>query len=387
MSQLLCDVTEILNNKVIIIIAAAVLVLIIILCIIGIMGKSKKQAKDDKQNNSDVVMQTVTDDKNVSKSQDTIAPEQSQQASEEISEQLNDDDGKAGIVNEKKEEKEKEMKTNKVEKNEVNEVETTEVAEVANDKKQYIGKWVIIKKAEGEYLANLKASNGQIVLTSESYSTDKSAKKGIETIKKNIAADNFQIYKDKKDRFFYKLKDSANRLLCIGEVYNTKPRCLSAIESVKRFAEKATISEEVLEDITMIHYVAPENEVKEDETKIKDQYRGRWDITKDEEGLFSATLKASNGQILLNSERYKSLDSVYAAIENYKKNSEKNNYIIDIDKTGKYYYKLRNDQKLTLAVGETYNTQKDCERALESFKRFNHIAKIYDYEEPKPEGK
>ena len=277
-------------------------------------------------------------------------------------------------------------------------------------KTRYVGKWIVVHKAEKEYIIYLKASNGQILLTSESYTSSKTAfEQGLVTIKKNIKLGNFQVYTDKKGKFFYKLKDSANRLLCVGEVYSSEKSCRNSIESVKIFAERSKVIEEIEEDMTMIYYKPESKEIKkieseeegketaenseiveapetEDITKIKDQYRGKWIITKDSNGMFMATLYASNGQVLLNSERYKLLDSAMNAIENYKKNSDANNFIIDIDKTGKYYYKLRNSQKLTLCVGETYNTLKRCIAALESFKRFNKIAKVIPYEE-KPETK
>lgn len=262
--------------------------------------------------------------------------------------------------------------------NEENERNETEHEERA----KYVGKWVITHKADKEYIVVLKASNGQLVLTSESYVTIKSAEQGIATIKKNVHLGNFQIYNDKKDNYYYKLKDSSNRLLCIGEIYDTRKRCESAIESVKKFAEKSQIQKDIVEDLTMINYVPSENvELIEEDLHKKEQYAGKWHINKDGE-MYYATLCASNGQVLLNSEKYKSSD-LTNIIEKYKKYSANNNFVIDMDKNGKFYYKLRTDQKLTLAVSETYPTQKSCISAIESFKKFCLKAKIIPYEEQK----
>jgi uncharacterized protein len=47
------------------------------------------------------------------------------------------------------------------------------------------GKFVIKKKAGGQYHFVLKAGNGEIIATSESYTTKAAAKNGIESVKTN----------------------------------------------------------------------------------------------------------------------------------------------------------------------------------------------------------
>ena len=51
------------------------------------------------------------------------------------------------------------------------------------------GKFVLKTAKTGKVHFNLKASNGQIVLTSEKYESRRSAVKGIESVKKNAATD------------------------------------------------------------------------------------------------------------------------------------------------------------------------------------------------------
>ena len=48
-----------------------------------------------------------------------------------------------------------------------------------------MGKFVITKRANGEFQFNLKAGNGQVILTSEGYTTLAACKNGIESVKKN----------------------------------------------------------------------------------------------------------------------------------------------------------------------------------------------------------
>ncbi len=48
-------------------------------------------------------------------------------------------------------------------------------------------KFELKKTASGQYRFNLKAGNGEIIATSESYTTKASALNGIESVKKNAA--------------------------------------------------------------------------------------------------------------------------------------------------------------------------------------------------------
>lgn len=105
---------------------------------------------------------------------------------------------------------------------------------------KYAGKWLIYVE-DGKYAANLVASNGEVLLRSESYTALSGVKSGIETIKNNVAKNNFAISLDKNGNFFFKLYSSSTRLLCVSEGYSAKAVCESAVESVKRFAKTAVI--------------------------------------------------------------------------------------------------------------------------------------------------
>jgi uncharacterized protein YegP (UPF0339 family) len=48
------------------------------------------------------------------------------------------------------------------------------------------GKFVLKKNAKGQYHSSLKASNGEITATSETYKSKSSAKNGIESVKKTL---------------------------------------------------------------------------------------------------------------------------------------------------------------------------------------------------------
>ena len=253
------------------------------------------------------------------------------------------------------------------------------------EKAKTSGKWVIKKKSEEDFVWNLIANNGEIILASESYTTAAGAKAGLDNIKESINQDRFQIHSDKNDHFFFKLKNGANKLQGMGQVYNTKQSAKNSIDSAKRFAESAAIVDEIVEEMTYVKYEPKE---KLNLSDVKDAYRGKWLIVKDEDDDFKAKLQASNGEIILVTERYASVSSVNSAIENIKKNAADANFIIDRDKNNRFFYRLRNDSNSTLAIGETYEKQPSCVSAIESVRRFSNTAVIVEsYKEEKQEEK
>lgn len=52
-------------------------------------------------------------------------------------------------------------------------------------KNTIMGKFIISKRTNDEFQFNLKASNGEIILSSEGYKTKVSCKNGIESVMKN----------------------------------------------------------------------------------------------------------------------------------------------------------------------------------------------------------
>ncbi len=105
---------------------------------------------------------------------------------------------------------------------------------------KYAGKWIIYEE-DGRYFADLKASNGELMLRTETYSSLSGIKSGIETLKKNIELENYAVNLDKNGNFVFKIFSTAKRLLCVGEGYSTREQCEKAFSSVKRFSKTAKI--------------------------------------------------------------------------------------------------------------------------------------------------
>jgi uncharacterized protein YegP (UPF0339 family) len=239
--------------------------------------------------------------------------------------------------------------------------------------KKYSGKWTIFKMTtdnpddEETFFFELRASNGEKLLSSEEYTSYNGVLKGIETHKANIEKGNFRITLSKKGDYIFKLLSGKNMLLCMGEKYPTRARCESAIESTKRFAATAVIDEKVQEQMVK---VPVDDEALEE---LADGYNGKWIINSAEnEGdkVFYFELYANNGEKLLSSEEYTTYIGAVNGIQTHKTNIEKGNFRISLTKRGDYIYKLLNGNGQLLCLGEHYKTKSRCQSAVESVKRF-----------------
>lgn len=250
------------------------------------------------------------------------------------------------------------------------------VKETETDKQaRYKGKWTIVRvvtdepSAEEMYFFELRASNGEKLLSSEEYTSYAGAVRGIETHKANIEKGNFKITLSKKGDFIFKLLSGKNLLLCMGENYSTKLRCESAIESTKRFAKTAILDE----DVQTVVVKAP---VEDDEEvmPVQENSNGKWIIDSregtDGEKLYFFELYANNGEKLLSSEEYTTYIGAVNGIQTHKANIEKDNFRISLTKRGDYIYKLLNGNGQLLCLGEHYKTKTRCQNAVESVKRF-----------------
>ena len=243
---------------------------------------------------------------------------------------------------------------------------------------KYSGKWTIFRvltedqqddPEEEMYFFELRASNGEKLLSSEEYTSYQGVLRGIETHKTNIEKGNFKTTLSKKGDYIFKLLNGKNTLLCTGENYKTLTRCESAIESTKRFAKTAVI-DEVVQDKVIKVPVDDDTEVLE----LADGYNGKWIITSYDgangEKLYYFELFANNGEKLLSSEEYTTYIGAVNGIQTHKTNIEKGNFRISLTKRGDYIYKLLNGNGQLLCLGEHYKTKHRCQNAVESVKRF-----------------
>ena len=121
-----------------------------------------------------------------------------------------------------------------------------------------MGKFVMKQVASGVKF-DLKAGNGEVIATSEVYTTEKACTNGIESVRKNaqvagiedqtvegfekVKHPKFEVYADKKGEFRFRLKATNGEIIATSEGYKSKPSCLNGIESVKKNVVDAPVTE------------------------------------------------------------------------------------------------------------------------------------------------
>ena len=122
-----------------------------------------------------------------------------------------------------------------------------------------MGKFVI-RTVNSGIKFDLMATNGQVIATSEVYTTEAACRNGIDSIKKNAPVANvedqpvenfevmkhpkFEMYQDKSGEFRFRLKATNGQIIAVSEGYTVKANCLNGIESVQKNAVDAEIIEE-----------------------------------------------------------------------------------------------------------------------------------------------
>ena len=232
----------------------------------------------------------------------------------------------------------------------------------------YNGKYEIFQVADG-YAYCLKASNGEVLVTSETYISREGVIKAIDAVKRNLETGEVRIFADKRGKYKFKLVSKNYRVLAISSTYSVEKSAVRASESFKKFALKADIVDiEVLdndfESATIIEIINDE-----------DKTGGKFVIEKFD-GEYSWDLKASNGQILCQAEGYTSKAGCMYSIETFKKNVKLGVFKCIKDKSSRYCYKLYTPNGRVIAIGESYPTKASAEAAANSVVAFYNLAEI-----------
>ncbi len=119
-----------------------------------------------------------------------------------------------------------------------------------------MGKFTV-KETKSGVKFDLRATNGQVIASSEIYSSEAACMNGIESVRKNASAANledqtvegfvteknpkFEVYKDKAGEFRFRLKARNGEIIAVSEGYVQKISCMNGIESVRNNAPDATV--------------------------------------------------------------------------------------------------------------------------------------------------
>lgn len=105
-----------------------------------------------------------------------------------------------------------------------------------------MGKFIITKRRNDEYQFNLKAGNGETILTSEGYKTKANCKVGIDSVKINAPYDSrYDRRTATNGQYYFNLKAGNGEIIGTSEMYNSILARENGIESVKTNAPTAEI--------------------------------------------------------------------------------------------------------------------------------------------------
>lgn len=122
-----------------------------------------------------------------------------------------------------------------------------------------MGKFVI-KAAKNGVKFDLKATNGQVIASSQVYKTEATCRKGIASVVTNAAVaavedqtaegyeqlknPKFEVYTDKGGEFRFRLTAKNGQIIAVSEGYKTMKACSAGIESVRKNSVDAPIVKE-----------------------------------------------------------------------------------------------------------------------------------------------
>ena len=122
-----------------------------------------------------------------------------------------------------------------------------------------MGKFVIRRTKTGIKF-DLKATNGEVIATSEVYTTEAACRKGIASVQRNAPVANiedqtvegyatekhpkFELYTDKAGEYRFRLKATNGEIIAVSEGYKAMASCKNGVASVQKNAVDSPIVKE-----------------------------------------------------------------------------------------------------------------------------------------------
>ncbi|MEN8108931.1 MAG: YegP family protein [Pseudomonadota bacterium] len=107
------------------------------------------------------------------------------------------------------------------------------------------GKFVITKGKDGKYYFNLKAGNGEVILTSQGYKAKADCMNGIESVKKNSQSEgHFEVKKSNDGKDYFVLNATNGQSIGKSQMYKSESGCSNGMKSVTSNAAEASVADE-----------------------------------------------------------------------------------------------------------------------------------------------
>ena len=107
-----------------------------------------------------------------------------------------------------------------------------------------MAKFEIYKSKGGKFHFRLKSGNGQTVLTSQGYAAKSGAKNGIESVRKNVSRDGgTEMFNGKNGDTYFRIKATNGQIVASSEGYKTGRGAANGLASVQKNAGDATVED------------------------------------------------------------------------------------------------------------------------------------------------
>jgi uncharacterized protein YegP (UPF0339 family) len=107
-----------------------------------------------------------------------------------------------------------------------------------------MGKFEISTRADGDFMFNLKASNGEVIMTSQGYSAKSACQNGIASAKKH--SKDRKMFKHEtatNGKFYFNLTAANYQIIGTSQMYSSKQGRDNGIESVYENAATAEVKD------------------------------------------------------------------------------------------------------------------------------------------------
>ena len=107
------------------------------------------------------------------------------------------------------------------------------------------GHFELSKSSDGQFRFVLKAGNGEIILSSEQYKAKQSALDGIESVRKNAQREGaFEVKAASGGKYHFVLKASNGQVIGTSQLYASEAGAKAGCDSVKSSAPGASVQDD-----------------------------------------------------------------------------------------------------------------------------------------------
>jgi uncharacterized protein YegP (UPF0339 family) len=107
------------------------------------------------------------------------------------------------------------------------------------------GKFVITKGKDDKFYFNLKAGNGEVILTSQGYKARADCMNGIESVRRNSQIEGrFEVKQSNDGKDYFVLTATNGQTIGKSQMYKSDGGCKNGISSVTGCASDAAVADE-----------------------------------------------------------------------------------------------------------------------------------------------